>query len=92
MFVLRRRDFAGLDEESSVVSCGNDVGDVLALKLEELVDNPGQRLAHSFRVALDFLPCWVIGKDVVSDHWATHANIRDLRRVYPAIRLQVCPR
>ena len=39
--VLRRRVIAGLDKESSDVSCGNDVGDVLALELEEPVDNPG---------------------------------------------------
>ena len=38
---FRRRVVAGLDEESSFVSCSNDVGDVLAIELDELVDNPG---------------------------------------------------
>ena len=41
MLVLRRRVIAGRDEESSDVSFGNDVGDVLALELEEPVDNAG---------------------------------------------------
>ena len=35
-----------------------------------------------FRVALEFL----------LDHWSTHMNIRDLRRVFPAIGLQAYPR
>ena len=40
--VLLRRLVAGLGVESSTVkSCGNDVGDVLAVELEEAVDNPG---------------------------------------------------
>ena len=56
-----RRVLAGLDEESSDVSCGNDVGDV----------------------ALDFCHCWL---DVFSDHWPTHMNVRDLRRVFPSHR------
>ena len=37
LVVLRRRVVAGLDD----VSCGNDVGDVLAVELEEPVDNLG---------------------------------------------------
>ena len=38
----RRRKVAGRGEESSAVeSCGFDVGDVLAVELEELVDVPG---------------------------------------------------
>ena len=41
MLVLKRRVVAGRDEESSDVSCGDDVGDVLALELEEPVANPG---------------------------------------------------
>ena len=54
MPVLRRRVIAGLDEESSDVSCGNDAGDVLALELEEPVDNPGTTIGTQFsRVALD---------------------------------------
>ena len=32
---------AELDVESSVKSCGNDVGDVLVVELEEPVDDPG---------------------------------------------------
>ena len=32
---------AGLDVESSVESCGNDVADVLVVELEELVERPG---------------------------------------------------
>ena len=32
---------AGLDVESSVESCGNDVGDVLVVELEDPVGNPG---------------------------------------------------
>ena len=41
LLVLRRRVVAGLDVESSVESCGNDVGDVFAVELEDLMDNPG---------------------------------------------------
>ena len=41
LLVLRRRMVAGLDVESSVESCGNDVGDVLVVALEEPVVNPG---------------------------------------------------
>ena len=37
----RRRVVAGVDEGSSLASCGDDVGDILAVKLEEPVDNPG---------------------------------------------------
>ena len=40
MLVLSLRVVAGLGEVSSDVSCGNDVEDVLALELEEPVDNP----------------------------------------------------
>ena len=40
MLVLTLRVVAGLDEKPSDVSCGNDVEDVLALELEEPVDNP----------------------------------------------------
>ena len=51
--VLRRRLVAGLDVESAV-SCVDDVGDVLALELEEPVDNPGTTICFIvFRVALD---------------------------------------
>ena len=32
---------AGLGKESSVDPCGNDVGDVLEVELEEPVGNPG---------------------------------------------------
>ena len=47
---LRRRVVAGLDEESSVVSCGNDVGDALAVELEEPVGNPGTTIGALFSV------------------------------------------
>ena len=50
LLVLRRRVVAALDEESSVVSCGNDVGDVRAVELEELVDNPGTTIGTKFAV------------------------------------------
>ena len=54
MLVLSRRGVAGLDEESSDVSCGNDVGDALALELEEPVDNPGTTISCVvLSVALD---------------------------------------
>ena len=56
LLVLRRRLVARLDKESSVVSFGNDVGDVLAVELEEPVDNPGTAIGTQFfRVAWDFL-------------------------------------
>ena len=45
LLVLRSRVDAGLDEQSSVVSCGNDVGDVLAVELEEPVDNRGTTIS-----------------------------------------------
>ena len=48
--VLRRRIVAGLDVESSVESCGDDVGDVLTVELEELVDNLGTTIGTSFSV------------------------------------------
>ena len=41
MLVLSLRFVAWLHEESSVVSCGDGVGDVLAVELEERNDNPG---------------------------------------------------
>ena len=41
---------AGPDVESSVKSCGNDVGDVLAVELEEQVDNPGTTIGTQFSV------------------------------------------
>ena len=48
--VLRRRTVAGLDEESSVVFCGHDVRDALAVKMEEPVDNPGTTIGIVFSV------------------------------------------
>ena len=46
----------GHDEESSVVSCGNDVGDVHAVELEAPVD-PGTTIDIKFSVLhLVFLP------------------------------------
>ena len=42
--------FAGVDEESSDESCGHDVEDVLALELEEPVDNPGTTIGTEFSV------------------------------------------
>ena len=50
MLVLRLRVVGGLDEELSVVSCGNDVRDVLAVELEEPVKNPGTTSGTSFSV------------------------------------------
>ena len=54
VLVLRPRVVAGLDEESSVETCGKDVGDVLAVELEEPVDNPGTKIDRHvvFRAAL----------------------------------------
>ena len=40
----------------------------------------GQRIGSKFSVL------------VVFDHWSTQMNIRDIRRVYPTIRLQTYPR
>ena len=49
--------FAGLDKVSSDVSCGNDVEDVLALDLEEPVDNPGTTIGTTFfRSAQNYFP------------------------------------
>ena len=60
MLVLRRRIVAGLDEESSVVSCDNDAGDVLAVELEEPVDTPGTTIGTKFSVFHWIcLPFWV---------------------------------
>ena len=56
MFVLSLRVVAGLDEESSDVSCGNYVGDVLALELEEPVDNPGTTTSTNFSVLHKIFP------------------------------------
>ena len=50
MILLRRRVVAGLDQGSSDVSCGNDVGDVLALELEQPVDDPGTTIGTFFTV------------------------------------------
>ena len=59
LLVLRLRIVAELDEESSVVSCGNDVGDVLAVELEESVDNPGRTIGTKFSVLhCVLLPFW----------------------------------
>ena len=59
MVVLSLRIVAGLDEVSSDVSCSNDVEDVLALKLEEPVDNPGTAIGKKcsvlHRIILSFL-------------------------------------
>ena len=38
-------------------------------------------------------PCCIgifchLGYDVIFDHWPTNMNIRDLRRIFPAIKLQ----
>ena len=41
MVLQGRRVVAGVDEESSVASCGDDAGDVLAVELEEQVGSPG---------------------------------------------------
>ena len=90
MLVSSPRIVAGLDEVSPDVSCGNDVEDALALELEEPVDNPGTTISTKFSVLH-----WVLlpfGLNVVSDHWSPHMNIRVLRRVFPAIRLQAYPR
>ena len=50
MLVLSLRIVAGLDEESPDVPCGNEVEDVLALELQELVDNPGTTIGTQFPV------------------------------------------
>ena len=54
MLVPSRRVIAGLAEETSDVSCGKDVGNALALELEEPVDNPGTRLAQSVPWCIGF--------------------------------------
>ena len=50
LLVLRRRLVAGLDEEFSSESCGNDVRDVLAVEQEEPVDNSGTMVGTWFSV------------------------------------------
>ena len=56
LLVLRRRMVAELYAESLVESCGNDVGDVLVVELEEVVGDPGDNNRHAvFRVAQYFL-------------------------------------
>ena len=54
------------------MSCGNDVEDVLALELEEPVDNPGTTTLTQFSVMHFF---YHLVLDVVFDHWAPHMNI-----------------
>ena len=54
---------AGLDAESSVESCGNDLGDVLVVELEELVGDPGTTIGTQFSVH-----CIFNRKGVVTDH------------------------
>ena len=44
------------------------------------IDNPGTTIGTKFSVL------------VVIDHWSTQMNIRDIRRVYPTMRLQAYPR
>ena len=44
------RSVAGLHEESSDVSCGHDVADVLALELEKPVADPGTTVGTKFSV------------------------------------------
>ena len=61
---------AGLDVESSVESCGNDVGDVLVVKQEEQVDNPGTKIGTQFSV-LHCIFCR-FQQGLVFDHWSTH--------------------
>ena len=50
LLVLRRRVVAGLDEWSSVVSCGDDGGDVLAVEVEQPDDNPRTAIGTYFSV------------------------------------------
>ena len=50
MLVSSRRVVARLDEVSSDVSCGKDVEDVLALELQEPVDNPWTSIGTQFSV------------------------------------------
>ena len=51
MLVLRRRVMAGFDEESSDVSCGNDVQETYLLSSwKNSVDNPGTRIGTLFSV------------------------------------------
>ena len=66
--VLRRRVVAGLGVESSVECCGNDVGDVFVVELEELVDNPGTPIGTQFSV-LHYVFFSFLKTDVVFDHW-----------------------
>ena len=52
------RVVAGLDEVSSDVSCSKDVEDVLAVELEEPVDNHGTTIGMTFSVLHRILfPC-----------------------------------
>ena len=79
---------AGLGMESSVESCSNDIGDVLAIELGEPDDNPRTTIG-TFSV-LHCIFCRIL-LSVALDHLSTH-NIHDLRRVFQAIRLRAYSR
>ena len=71
------RIVAGLDEISLNASCSNDVEDVLALELEEPVDNPRTTIGRKFSLL----------------HWILLIFlIRVLRRAFQVTKLQACPR
>ena len=55
LLVLRRRVVAALDEESSVVSCGNDVGDVRAVECKNWLIILGQRSVQSLQRGIGFV-------------------------------------
>ena len=77
--------------ESSVESCGDDVGDVLTVELEELVDNLGTTIGTIvFPCYIVFLP--VFNNVVFLDLWSTHRNIQNIRIVFQTIRLRTYPR
>ena len=76
LLILRRRIVAGPVEESSVVLCGKDVGPVLAVELEELVDNPGTTIGTELSVLhWIFLPFLV---KRVFYHCPTHSVRRSI--------------
>ena len=90
-FVSSVRCVAGLEGILSDVSCGNDLGDELALELENPVANPGAAIGTKFFVLLRII--WpFFGLAVVFDHWPTEKNIRVLRRACPTTGVQACHR
>ena len=70
VFELSRRVIAGLDVESLFKSRVNDVGDALALELEETVDNPGTTIGTLFSVLH-----WIL--------WFVRCKQADLQKRFP---------